>query len=84
MTVSVDQKKTTFTLEKSEQAFNVAKVDATIGDLAGEKDRTKNQKSTRTCSIYADRPYFCRVESDVFEALYGIDKRKFNKEACST
>ncbi|CAH1434708.1 unnamed protein product [Lactuca virosa] len=42
------------------------------------------EKSTRTCSIYADRPYFCRVEPDVFETLYGIDKKKFNKEACSS
>ncbi|CAI0471668.1 unnamed protein product [Linum tenue] len=42
------------------------------------------EKSTRKCSIYADRPYFCRVEVDVFESLYGIDKKKFNKEACSS
>nr|XP_043634049.1 uncharacterized protein LOC122605211 [Erigeron canadensis] len=42
------------------------------------------EKSTRTCSIYADRPYFCRVEPGVFENLYGIDKKKFNKEACSS
>lgn len=42
------------------------------------------EKSTRTCSIYADRPYFCRVEADVFETLYGIDKKRFNKEACSS
>ncbi|KAF9590882.1 hypothetical protein IFM89_000138 [Coptis chinensis] len=40
-------------------------------------------KSTRTCSIYNERPYFCRVEPSVFETLYGIDKKKFNKEACS-
>ncbi|XP_059305681.1 uncharacterized protein LOC132057212 [Lycium ferocissimum] len=40
-------------------------------------------KSTRKCSIYADRPYFCRVEPDIFETLYGIEKKKFNKEACS-
>ncbi|XP_060201690.1 uncharacterized protein LOC132630143 isoform X2 [Lycium barbarum] len=39
-------------------------------------------KSTRKCSIYADRPYFCRVEPDIFETLYGIEKKKFNKEAC--
>ncbi|CAO2813613.1 unnamed protein product [Amaranthus hypochondriacus] len=39
-------------------------------------------KSTRTCSIYDDRPYFCRAEPDVFQNLYGINKRKFNKEAC--
>ncbi|PHT38376.1 hypothetical protein CQW23_21949 [Capsicum baccatum] len=40
-------------------------------------------KSTRKCSIYADRPYFCRVEPAIFETLYGIEKKKFNKEACS-
>ncbi|CAH9091733.1 unnamed protein product [Cuscuta europaea] len=41
------------------------------------------EKSTRMCSRYAERPYFCRVEPEIFEALYGIDKKKFNKEACS-
>ncbi|XP_038720532.1 uncharacterized protein LOC120013010 [Tripterygium wilfordii] len=41
------------------------------------------QKNTRTCSIYSDRPYFCRVEPNVFNSLYGIDEQKFNKEACS-
>ncbi|KAL2936703.1 1 4-beta-D-glucan cellobiohydrolase CEL6A [Bienertia sinuspersici] len=40
-------------------------------------------KSTKTCSIYDDRPYFCRVQPDVFQTLYGINKRKFDKEACS-
>uniref|UniRef100_A0A2P2JMV1 YkgJ family cysteine cluster protein n=1 Tax=Rhizophora mucronata TaxID=61149 RepID=A0A2P2JMV1_RHIMU len=40
------------------------------------------EKSTRKCSIYSDRPYFCRVEPEVFHSLYGIDKKKFNKEAC--
>lgn len=32
--------------------------------------------------IISDRPYFCRVEPDIFETLYGISKKKFNKEAC--
>ncbi|KAH7553452.1 hypothetical protein JRO89_XS12G0013600 [Xanthoceras sorbifolium] len=41
------------------------------------------EKSTRKCSIYPDRPYFCRVEPGVFQSLYGIDEKKFNKEACS-
>uniref|UniRef100_A0A7N0U645 Uncharacterized protein n=1 Tax=Kalanchoe fedtschenkoi TaxID=63787 RepID=A0A7N0U645_KALFE len=41
-------------------------------------------KATRTCSIYERRPYFCRVEEQVFQNLYGIDKKRFNKEACST
>ncbi|KAK9677374.1 hypothetical protein RND81_11G139500 [Saponaria officinalis] len=40
-------------------------------------------KINRKCSIYDERPYFCRVETDVFQTLYGISKRKFNKEACS-
>lgn len=42
------------------------------------------EKSTRKCSIYADRPYFCRVEPAIFETLYGIETKKFNKEACSS
>ncbi|XP_071722105.1 uncharacterized protein [Rutidosis leptorrhynchoides] len=41
-------------------------------------------KSSRKCSIYSDRPYFCRVEPDVFKSLYGTEKKKFNKEACSS
>ncbi|XP_052176921.1 uncharacterized protein LOC127791151 [Diospyros lotus] len=40
-------------------------------------------KTSRTCSIYSDRPYFCRVEPEIFQRLYGIDKKRFNKEACS-
>ncbi|KAL0333320.1 UNVERIFIED_CONTAM: hypothetical protein Sangu_1488200 [Sesamum angustifolium] len=36
-------------------------------------------KSSRKCSIYAERPYFCRVEPEIFNTLYGIDKKKFNK-----
>lgn len=41
-----------------------------------------------TLSLYgfffslADRPYFCRVEPEVFQSLFGIKKKKFNKEAC--
>ncbi|CAN1142845.1 hypothetical protein LINPERPRIM_LOCUS26213 [Linum perenne] len=42
------------------------------------------EKTTRKCSIYADRPYFCRVEEDVFEDLYGINKKMFNREACNS
>ncbi|KAJ8899875.1 hypothetical protein K2173_019578 [Erythroxylum novogranatense] len=40
-------------------------------------------KSSRKCSIYPDRPYFCRVEPEVFSSLYGIEEKKFDKEACS-
>ncbi|XP_061353935.1 uncharacterized protein LOC133298620 [Gastrolobium bilobum] len=41
------------------------------------------EKSTRKCSIYSERPFFCRVEPEVFESLYGIKEKKLNKEACS-
>lgn len=34
------------------------------------------------CYVVVERPYFCRVEPEIFETLYGIDKKKFNKEAC--
>ncbi|CAH2074434.1 unnamed protein product [Thlaspi arvense] len=33
--------------------------------------------------LYRNRPYFCRVEPEVFQTLYGIEQKKFNKEACS-
>ncbi|KAK9291151.1 hypothetical protein L1049_009339 [Liquidambar formosana] len=33
--------------------------------------------------ISVERPYFCRVEPDIFQTLYGIDKKRFNKEACN-
>lgn len=33
-------------------------------------------------NFFTDRPYFCRVESPVFEKLYGIRENKFNKAAC--
>ncbi|CAM8927705.1 unnamed protein product [Rhodiola kirilowii] len=42
------------------------------------------EQTTRSCSIYEDRPYFCRVEEEVFLNLYGIDKKRFNKEACGS
>ncbi|KAF7827031.1 flagellin N-methylase [Senna tora] len=37
------------------------------------------EKSTRKCSIYAGRPYFCRVEADVFKSLYGIGKKQIQQ-----
>jgi len=33
---------------------------------------------TRECSIYADRPRFCRVRADVFQDLYGIEPEELN------
>eukprot|EP00252_Welwitschia_mirabilis_P018362 TRINITY_DN4080_c0_g1_i2.p1 TRINITY_DN4080_c0_g1~~TRINITY_DN4080_c0_g1_i2.p1 ORF type:complete len:201 (-),score=16.42 TRINITY_DN4080_c0_g1_i2:642-1193(-) len=40
------------------------------------------QKDTHTCSIYNERPYFCRAKPDVFNKLYGIETDKFIEEAC--
>ena len=39
-------------------------------------------KSTRTCSIFEDRPRFCRVEPAVFEDLYDIPEEELAIEAC--
>lgn len=35
-------------------------------------------QTTRECTIYADRPRFCRVQADVFEDLYGIAPEELN------
>uniref|UniRef100_A0A453PPW9 Zinc/iron-chelating domain-containing protein n=1 Tax=Aegilops tauschii subsp. strangulata TaxID=200361 RepID=A0A453PPW9_AEGTS len=40
-------------------------------------------KSNRTCNIYEDRPFFCRVEPKVFEEFFGVPRSKFDREACS-
>ncbi|OWM82358.1 uncharacterized protein LOC116207543 [Punica granatum] len=42
------------------------------------------EKSTRKCSIYPERPYFCRVNPENFQSLYGIDKKSFDREACAS
>ncbi len=34
--------------------------------------------ASRECSIYADRPRFCRVQPDVFEDLYGVPPEALN------
>lgn len=35
-------------------------------------------QATRECRIYSDRPRFCRVESEVFHEMYGIQPEKLN------
>ena len=37
--------------------------------------------TTRECRIYPDRPRFCRVESDVFQQLYGVYPEDLNNFA---
>jgi hypothetical protein len=34
--------------------------------------------AARECRIYTDRPRFCRVQSDVFEDLYGVEPEELN------
>ncbi len=38
-------------------------------------------RSTRKCSIYEDRPRFCRVQPGIFEQMYGIEASEFNEFA---
>ncbi|TVU46947.1 hypothetical protein EJB05_06521 [Eragrostis curvula] len=40
-------------------------------------------KPTRTCNIYQDRPFFCRVEPKVFDEFFGVARNRFDREACS-
>lgn len=35
-------------------------------------------KTQRECSIYPDRPRFCRVEADSFQTMFGIDTEDLN------
>lgn len=39
-------------------------------------------KPSRSCKIHDDRPRFCRVEPEMFKALYGIEENDMDKEAC--
>lgn len=38
-------------------------------------------RDTRKCSIYEDRPRFCRVEPTNFERMYGIELTEFDEFA---
>ena len=33
---------------------------------------------TRECTIYEQRPRFCRVQTDIFEQMYGISSQDFH------
>ena len=39
-------------------------------------------KPSRSCKIHHERPRFCRVEPAIFKALYGIEEKDMDKEAC--
>jgi hypothetical protein len=34
--------------------------------------------NSRECSIYDDRPRFCRVQADVFQDLYDVEPEELN------
>lgn len=36
------------------------------------------ERNTRECRIYEDRPRFCRVESEAFQDMYGIEPEELN------
>ena len=47
--------------------------------LVGENGWCINfDQENRECRIYRDRPRFCRVESEVFQDLYGIEPEELN------
>ncbi|HEY9675166.1 MAG TPA: YkgJ family cysteine cluster protein [Waterburya sp.] len=35
-------------------------------------------QSTRECRIYLDRPRFCRVQTDIFQEMYGVEPEELN------
>lgn len=35
-------------------------------------------RTTRECKIYPNRPRFCRVDSEIFEDMYGIEPQELN------
>ncbi|MEA5470578.1 YkgJ family cysteine cluster protein [Spirulina sp. 06S082] len=35
-------------------------------------------RQTRECSIYEQRPRFCRVQSDIFAEMYDVSSQDFN------
>ncbi|MEB3213194.1 MAG: YkgJ family cysteine cluster protein [Leptolyngbyaceae bacterium] len=39
--------------------------------------------TTRECRIYEQRPRFCRVEPDIFQAMYGVAPEELNDFAIS-
>ncbi len=38
-------------------------------------------KEKRNCNIYDDRPSFCRVQADTFQAMFGIDPEELDEFA---
>ncbi len=40
-------------------------------------------KASRTCTVYSDRPDFCRVTSSTFEAMFGIPPEELDEFATS-
>jgi len=50
--------------------------------LVGENGWCVNfDAETRECRIYADRPRFCRVETDIFQEMYRIEAHEVNEFA---
>ncbi len=55
---------------------------ATYMSLVGEDGWCINyDKIKRECTIYEERPNFCRVEANTFETLYHVDPKDLNEFA---
>jgi uncharacterized protein len=51
-------------------------------DLVGEDGWCVNfDHESRECQIYADRPRFCRVTTEIFGDLFGIEPEELNEFA---
>jgi len=50
--------------------------------MLGEDGWCQNlDRETRKCLIYEERPNFCRVQPDIFQEMYQVEEKDFNKFA---
>jgi uncharacterized protein len=49
-----------------------------LGMVGGDGWCINYEKTTRKCTIYQERPPFCRVQPDTFQEMYGVETREFN------
>lgn len=40
-------------------------------------------KESRACTVYSDRPRFCRVETETFGSMYGVEPEDMD-DFCSS
>ena len=53
---------------------------ASYNSLVGEDGWCVHyDKERRACSIFQDRPWFCRVEGETFDRMYGVPSNEMDK-----